>query len=128
MIEVHAEAVSLGISIREQAALQHLVRREANSGDHIRRGEGSLFHLCEIVFRITIEFHDAHFNQRVVSLGPDFGDIERIVLVGPGLFLPSLPQMNSGPSRKITPVDCFQQIAAIALPIIRHNRSGSFVR
>src|SRR3984885_13783227 len=38
VIEVDTEAISLGISIREQAALEHLVRRPANSGDHIRRG------------------------------------------------------------------------------------------
>src|SRR5260370_38784843 len=39
VIEVDAEAVSLGISIREQATLEHLVGREANSENHIRRGE-----------------------------------------------------------------------------------------
>src|ERR1700676_4211960 len=44
VIEVHTEAVSLGISIREQPALEHLVRGEANSGNHVRRREGGLFH------------------------------------------------------------------------------------
>src|SRR6202790_3863909 len=85
--EVNTEAVSLSISIREQAALEHLVRREANSGDHIRRGEGGLLYLCEVVLWITIELHDANFNQWVVSLGPDLGQIERIVLVCLCLFL-----------------------------------------
>src|ERR1700680_2388243 len=52
VIEVNAEAVSLGISISEQAALEHLVRRDANSGNHIRRGEGGLLHLRKVVFWI----------------------------------------------------------------------------
>src|SRR5258708_8885281 len=33
------------------------------SGNHIRRGEGGLLHLCEVVLRITIEFHYANFHQ-----------------------------------------------------------------
>src|SRR6202023_4162850 len=70
VIEVDTETVSLGVSIREQAALEHLVRRPADSGNHIRRGESSLLYLCEVVFRITIELHYAGFNQRVVSFGP----------------------------------------------------------
>src|SRR5229473_570672 len=107
VIEVHAEAVSLGISIREEAALEHLVRREANSRNHVRRGEGGLLHLCEIVLRITIELHYAHFDQRVVSLRPDFGHIKRIVLVGPGLFLCHYLD-EQRPARKISPVDCLQ--------------------
>src|SRR5271154_2762266 len=62
MIEVHAEAVSLSVSIREEAALEHLVGREADSRNYIRRGEGGLLHLREIVFRITIELHDTDFD------------------------------------------------------------------
>src|ERR1700732_1599240 len=68
VIEINTEAISLGISIREQAALEHLVRREANSWNHIGRGERGLLHLCEVVFRITIEIHYANFDQWVVSL------------------------------------------------------------
>ena len=106
--EVNTEAVSLGIAIREQPALQHLVRRKApNSGDHIRRGEGSLFHLCEVVFRITIEFHYAHFDQWVVSLRPDFGQIKRIVLVCLCLFLCHYLD-EERPSRKISTFDGLQ--------------------
>src|SRR5258708_1362798 len=107
VIEVHAKAVSLGISIREQATLERLVRREANSGNHVRRGEGGLLHLCEVVFRITIELHYANFDQWVVSLGPDFGQIKRIVLVSLGLFLGHYLD-EERPTRKISTFDCLQ--------------------
>src|SRR5271170_335697 len=36
VIEGNTEAVSLGISIREQPALEHFVRREANTRNHTR--------------------------------------------------------------------------------------------
>src|ERR1700736_5412749 len=127
VIEVNTEAVSLGISIREQAALEHLVRREANSGNHIRRREGGLFHLCEVVFRITIELHYANFDQWVVSLGPDFGQIKRIVLVCLCLFLCHYLD-EERPTRKISTFNCLQQIPAMALPILCHKGSSSFVR
>src|SRR6266566_2059526 len=107
VIEINTEAVSLGISIREQAALEHLVRREANSGNHIRRGEGGLLHLCEVVFRITIELHDTNFDQWVVSLGPDFGHIKRIVLVGLCLVLGHYLD-EERPTRKIATFDCLE--------------------
>jgi hypothetical protein len=54
VIEVNTEAVSLGISIREQATLEHLVRREANSVNHIRRGEGRLLGLVTAARRATL--------------------------------------------------------------------------
>src|SRR6266404_8382660 len=107
VIEVNTEAVSLGISIREQAALEHLVRREANSGNHIRRGEGGLLDLCEVVFRITIELHYANFDQWVVSLGPDFGQIKRIVLVCLCLVLSHYLD-EERPTRKISTFDCIK--------------------
>src|SRR5260221_1219758 len=120
--EVNTEAVSLGICIREQAALEHLVRREANSGNHIRRGEGGLLHLGEVVFRITIELHYANFGQWVVSLGPDFVQIKRIVLVGLCLVLGHYLDEERR-TRKISTFDCLQQISAMALPIVCHNSS-----
>jgi hypothetical protein len=37
MMEVDTETVSLGVSLGEQAGLEHLVRRPADSGNDIRR-------------------------------------------------------------------------------------------
>src|ERR1700751_5208431 len=126
VIEVNTEAVSLGISIREQASLKHLVRRPANSRNHIRRGESRLLHLCEEVFWITVELHYANFDQRVVSFSPDFGQIKRIVLVCLCLFLCHYLD-EERPTRKISPFDCLEQVTAMALPIFGYDRSGSFV-
>src|SRR5260370_11702213 len=107
VIEVNTKAVSLGISIREQPSLERLVRRPANSRNHIRWGEGRLLNLCEVVFWITIELHYANFDQRVVSFGPGFGQIKRIVLVCLCLFLCHYLDEEL-PTRKISALDCLQ--------------------
>src|SRR5262245_60959 len=127
MIEVHTQAIALGISIREQAALEHLVRREADSGNHVGRGEGGLLHLCEVVFWIPIELHHAHFDQWVISLVPDFRHIKRIVRVCLGLFrCHDLDEER--PTRKISTFNGLEEIAAVALPISGHQRRRRFVR
>src|SRR5260370_21727263 len=69
VIEVNTKAVSLGIYIREQPSLERLVRRPANSRNHIRWGEGRLLNLCEEVFCITIRLHYSNFHSRGVSFG-----------------------------------------------------------
>src|SRR3984885_8855405 len=107
VIEVDTETVSLGVSIGEQAGLEHLVRGPADSGNHIRRGESGLFYLCEVVFRITIELHYAGFDQRVVSFGPDLGQIKRTVLVCLCLFLRHYLDEES-PTGKISMFDGLQ--------------------
>src|SRR5258708_9836364 len=107
VVEVNAKAVSLGISIREQPSLEHLVRRPANSRNHVRRGEGRLLNLCEVVFWITIELHYANFDQRVVSFWPSFGQIKRILLVCLRLFLCHYLDEEL-PTRKIFAFDCHQ--------------------
>src|SRR5260221_1382279 len=43
VIEVNTKAVSLGISVREQPTLEHLVRRAANSKNDMLLGEVRLF-------------------------------------------------------------------------------------
>src|SRR5579864_4969146 len=127
VIEVNTQPVTLGISIREQATLEHLVRREADSGNHIGRGEGGLLHFREIVFRITIELHYTDFDQWVVRLRPDLSQVERTVLVRLRLLVSHDLDIKC-PSGVISAFDCLEQIPAIALPILRHNRGSFCVR
>src|SRR5882757_5581866 len=48
---IDPESLPLCVSIREQPALEHLVRREADAGKDVRRREGSLFRLRKEVVR-----------------------------------------------------------------------------
>src|SRR5438552_482874 len=65
---IDPEPVPLCISIREQPALEHLVRREADTGNDVRRRESSLFRLRKEVVWIAIQFHLPHFDQWVVRV------------------------------------------------------------
>ena len=69
-----------------RAALQHLVWREADSGDDVRRRKGRLLHFREIIVGIAVQLQNSDFDQRIFGLRPNLREIERIVLMGPGLF------------------------------------------
>ena len=43
------------------------------------RIESRLLHFREKVFRIAVEFHYPHINQRADFMQPDLGEIERVV-------------------------------------------------
>src|SRR6218665_672810 len=48
---VGAQAITVRIGIRQQAALQHFVGRIADAVHHVRGRKGALLHFGEIVFR-----------------------------------------------------------------------------
>src|ERR1700730_12727321 len=59
---VDPKSVPLCISIREQPALEHLVGREANTGNHVRRREGSLLDVRKEILWVAIQFHLTHLD------------------------------------------------------------------
>ena len=67
---VYTKSVSLGIGIGEEASLEHLVGREANSGHDGGRIEGCLFNFREVVVRIAVQFHNADVDQGIISVRP----------------------------------------------------------
>src|SRR6202051_3567939 len=57
---VDPEPIALCVCIGEQPALEHLVRRETDTGNDVRRREGSLFRLRKEVLWVPIQFHLPH--------------------------------------------------------------------
>ena len=43
-------------------------------------GEGGLLNLGELVLRVAVQLHHAYVDQRVIAVGPDLGEAERVVL------------------------------------------------
>ena len=78
LVMVYPEPIALGVTIGEQTALQHLVRREANAGDDVGRVECGLLNLGEIVFGVPVQFHDADIDERVVRMRPDLRQVEGV--------------------------------------------------
>ena len=48
---------------------------------------GRLFHFREIICRHAVEFHHAHFHQRIVFVRPDLGEVKRVDFVTRGFGL-----------------------------------------
>ena len=77
----------MGIAIREEAALQHLVGREADTFYNILGVEGSLFHFSEVVFGITVQFQDTYILQWKIFMRPNLRQVEWIDAVMIRFFL-----------------------------------------
>ena len=78
-VVIDAETIALGVAVGEESALKHLVGRNADAGYQIGRIEGSLLHFGKIVLRIAVEFQHAHFDQRIVLVIPDLGQIKGMI-------------------------------------------------
>eukprot|EP00968_Pinguiococcus_pyrenoidosus_P000647 scaffold40_cov305-Pinguiococcus_pyrenoidosus.AAC.18 len=75
---VRAQAVAVRVRVGEEPALEHLIRRRLDAGDHVRRREGQLLHLGEVVLRVAVQHEAAHLDERVVLVRPDLGHVERV--------------------------------------------------
>src|SRR5258708_2369846 len=119
---IDPESVPLCISIREQPTLEHLVRREADTGNDVRRREGSLFRLRKEVVGIAIQFHLTHLDQGVVRVRPHLGQVERMDVIGVRiLFVHDLD--IELPPWELTLFDALVQVSLVALTITRDDLS-----
>ena len=67
---VGAEPVPVGVHVREEAALQHLIRARFDARHQVRRAEGDLLHLGKVVGRVAVEHQTPDRNQRELGLWP----------------------------------------------------------
>jgi len=81
LVVVGAEAVSLGIGVVQESALEHLVEGGLNSGNHVGGGESDLLSFGVEVFLVAVEDELTDGNERVVAVGPDLGDVVHVVSV-----------------------------------------------
>ena len=116
LVVVHAQAVALGVAIGEQACLQHFVGREADAGHHLRRVEGGLLHFGKEVLRVAVQLHHADFDQRVVLVRPDFGQVERVV-GHMGGFMLGHDLHKEGPLRVVAFLQALVQVALVAFAV-----------
>ncbi|MBB30600.1 MAG: hypothetical protein CME25_17050 [Gemmatimonadetes bacterium] len=75
---MRAKPIAMRIGIAEDPGLQHLVGRIADPRHLVRRAEGRLFDLGEIVVGIAVQLDLAHLDQRIILVRPDLGQVEGI--------------------------------------------------
>src|ERR1700730_4131600 len=124
---IDAESVPLCISIREQPTLQHLVRREADTGNDVCRREGSLLDVRKEVLCVPIQFHLTHLDQWVACVRPHLGQVERMDVIGVRILFVHDLHIELPPG-KFAPLDGFVKVPLIALTILRDDLSRLSVR
>ncbi|MCY1441489.1 hypothetical protein D9M71_578060 [compost metagenome] len=86
----------------------------ADAGDDVRRREGGLLDLGEVVLRVAIELQDAHLDQREFAMRPDLGQVERVEAGLPRLLIGHHLDAET-PFREVTCLDAVEQVFLGAL-------------
>src|SRR5690606_9278800 len=76
LMVIHAQTVSLRITISEKTRLQHFVWAYTNTRHQITWRKGTLLNIRMEIFRVAIEFHDTHFNKRVIFFIPNLSKVK----------------------------------------------------
>jgi len=84
---LNAEPITLGIAVRKESSLQHLIGRKPDAGNYVGWVEGRLFHLGKVVFRVSVQFQDTHLYQGIILVEPDLGEVKRVVGTFCSIFL-----------------------------------------
>ena len=117
LLVIHAQPRAMRIGVGKAASQQHLVGRQTDAGDHIVGFEGELFDLRIPIDRIFVEHQLADFDQRIILMRPDLGQIERIDAIGLGILIGhDLPFER--PARVIAFVDRVEQVATVIVAVL----------
>jgi hypothetical protein len=81
LVIVGTESVSVGVGVREDSALEHLISRELNTGDDMGWGECDLLNLGKVILRVSVKIEFSNRDQRIVAVGNNLGHIEDVKLV-----------------------------------------------
>lgn len=81
LVVVGTQSVSVGVGVREDSALEHLVVGELNTWDDMGWGEGNLFNLGKVILRVSVKIEFSNRDQRIVAVRDYLGHIEDVKLV-----------------------------------------------
>ena len=79
LLVIHAETVAVSVRVREQTGLQDWIRRRLDTRNKVRRREGRLLDLCEVILGVLVEDKLSELAEREVLVGPDLGQVKDVV-------------------------------------------------
>ena len=126
LVVVHAEPVALGVAVGKEPPLEHLVGRKADAGDDVGRVEGRLLDLGKIVFRVPVQFENAHLDQGIILVEPDLGEVEGVVGTCRRVLLRHDLHIE-GPAGEVLLFDALVEVALVALPVLGDDRLGLLI-
>lgn len=79
LVVVCAETVTVSVRVREEAGLEDGVRGGLDTGNEVRRREGGLLDLREVVLDVLVQDQLADGAERELGVRPNFSEIENVV-------------------------------------------------
>lgn len=127
LLVVYTNAVTVGVWVREQPALQDRIRRGLKSWRQVSWVESNLLNLGKVVDGVLIEGELAHLRERKLLLGPHVREVEDVDL----LLLPQLLGLSGchsldfdAPLGEITALDGLVQVLG---GVVGRLREGVFL-
>ena len=126
LLVVDAEAVAVGVWVREEARLEHRVGRRLDSRDHVAGREGHLLDLGKVVLDVLVERELADAAQGHLALGPDLGQIEHVPAELLGLLWGEHLNVD-GPAGELAALDGLEEILGVPVGVLRGHLAGLLV-
>lgn len=126
LLVVDAQAVTVGVGVREEAGLQNWVGRGLDTRDHVRRGEGSLLDLGEVVLRVLVQGEAAEAAQGHLALRPDLGQVKDV----PAELLGLLGAQDldvTGPRWVFAPFNGIKQVLRVPVRVVACQFTGLLI-
>lgn len=123
LLVVDAEAMTVGIRVREQTGLQDRVGGGLDAGDQVRGREGDLLDLGEVVLRVAVEGEFAEGPQGHVFVRPDFGQVEDV----PAEFLGVRGGEDlqvAGPGGEVAVLDAVEEVLGVPVRVLGGHVAG----
>lgn len=117
LLVVHAQAVALRVRVREEPGLEDGVGRGLDARHHVRRREGDLLDLGEVVLGVAVQREPAHRPEGDVGLGPDLGQVEDVPLEVLGLLGREDLDMNR-PAGVLAPLDGLEEVLRVPVGVL----------
>lgn len=115
------------IRIRNETALQHLVRRVTHAGNDVARLEGRLLYFSKVIVGISVKDHFADFDKRVITMRPDLREIKWVNVIGFRFGFGHDLHANAPPG-EVAVLDRLEEIALCVVRVFTAHRISLFAR
>jgi len=117
----------MGVSVGEKTTLQHFIGRWLDAWYNMGGRERGLFHILVVVVRVTVKNLLSYWDQGIITVGPDFCDIEDVPFVFGSVRLGHNLSAES-PGGEVPSSDLVEQIVLCEIHILNFHRIGIFSR
>ena len=86
LVKVSSKSMPVGVRVREESSLKHLVVRGFNTRHEVSRGKGSLLNFSKVVFRVPVKNELTNSVQWVIRMRPHLCNVKHVKSVSFSIF------------------------------------------